>query len=384
MNIKDKRPPTSISYTHIQSVTCNSNDKDKRSPAYKGAKFDARGFCIYHEDVRMCRVISDGKFNIVRKVCYRCGSSSLARDKKKTKKLHAQKKKKPPHSQEVSSQLVSTSTRTRDRDDGRVNTNEVQRPNHRQTQQNTIQCRRERRRKTVTDTHTTSPVQKNAPVLPRRPLSSSEVIKPKLITAEKIDELRNMMPPPLYQARSNEDAPKKKETQLPFDKHGCCRLHPTRKIAEKNQDGQGWTIVAGVCPDCCVNAVLQLDLASKQEQSLIPSKKSNLKKSAGSGSKEELIGKIVRVSSDESQHTYPTANSSISVASYYSGSNLSSPDSVTKPSLAFFTTTQKFAGLKISQEDKEIVKFNTSGLSEATHKFKNKIPDPPALPLYQG
>ena len=145
-----------------------------------------------------------------------------------------------------------------------------------------------------------------------------------MITAEKIDELRNMMPPPLYQA-SNKEPKTKKETQLPFDKHGCCRYHPTRKIAEKNQDG-GWIVVAGVCPDCCVNAVLQLDLASKQERSLVPTKKCcHTKKSAGSGSK--LIGKVVRVSSDESQYTYPT-NSSTSVASYYSASNLSSPDSV--------------------------------------------------------
>ena len=282
--------------------------------------------------------------------------------------LYAQKKKKkPPHpQQEVSSKLVSTSTR--DRDKSRLNSNEVQRPKHRQDQQTTIKCSKERRRKTVTVTHTTSPVQKNAPVLPRRPLSSSEVVKPKLITAEKIDELRNMMPPPLYQA-SNKEPKTKKDTQLPFDKHGCCRLHPTRKIAEK-KDG-GWNIVAGVCPDCCVNAVLQLDLASKHEQSLVPTKKSNLKKSAGSGSK-ELIGKVVRVSSsDESQYTYPT-NSSTSVASYYSGSNLSSPDSVTKPSLAFFT-------IKDNEQT-----LNTSGLSEATHKHKNRVPDPPALPLFQG
>ena len=381
---KVKRPPTSISYTHAQSGLCNDKDKDKRSPAYKGAKFDARGFCLHHEDVRLCRVISHGKFNIVRKICYRCGSSSLVRDKKKTKKLHAQKKKsKSPHPQEeVSSNLVSASTS--DRDSGRVNSNEVHRPNHRQTQQATIKCSRERRRKTVTDTHTTSPIQKTAPVLPRRPLSSSEVLKPKLITAKKIDELRNMMPPPLYQARSNEDAPKKKETHLPFDKHGCCRLHPARKLAEKNQDG-GWNIVAGVCPDCCVNAVLQLDLDSKQKQSLVPTKKSHAKKN-DSGKDEELIGKVVRVSSDESQHTYPTANSSISVASYYSGSNLSSPDSVTKPSLAFFTQNNKFAGLKISQEGGDVERtLNTSGLSEeATHKFKNRLPDPPTLPLFQG
>ena len=163
MNIKNKRPPTTIAYAHTQSGVCN--DKDKRSPAYEGAKFDARGYCIYHEDVRMCRVISDGKFNIVRKICYRCGSSSLARDKK-TKKLYAQKKKKkPPHpQQEVSSKLVSTSTR--DRDKSRLNSNEVQRPNHRQDQHPNIKCRSERRRKTVTVTHTTSPVQKNAPALP--------------------------------------------------------------------------------------------------------------------------------------------------------------------------------------------------------------------------
>ena len=378
MNIKDKRPPTSISYTHTQNVICN--EKDKTLPAYEGAKFDARGFCIYHEDV-MCRVISDDKFNIVRKICYRCGTSSIARDKKKTKKSHAQKMKKKhahPH-EEVMIKLVSTRT-TRDRDSGRVNSSEVRRPHPtKHDQQTTIKCSRERRRKTVTDTHTTSPVQ-TAPVLPRRPLSSSEVLKPKLITAKKIDELRNMMPPPLYQARSNEDAPKKKETHLPFDKHGCCRLHPARKLAEKNQDG-GWNIVAGVCPDCCVNAVLQLDLDSKQKQSLVPTKKSHAKKN-DSGKDEELIGKVVRVSSDESQHTYPTANSSISVASYYSGSNLSSPDSVTKPSLAFFTVRNKFVGLRLTDDVEQ--KLNTSGLSEATHKHKNRVPDPPALPLSQG
>jgi len=190
------------------------------------------------------------------------------------------------------------------------------------------------------------------------------------------------MPPPLYQARSNEDSPKKEETQLPFNKHGCCRIHPTRKIAEKNQDGRGWTIVAGVCPDCCVNAVLQLDLASKQE-TLVPTKKNRTKKTADdTEAREEHIGKVVRVSSDESQHTYPTANSSISVASYYSGSNLSSPDSVTKPSLAFFTKNNKFAGLRLTDDVEQ--KLNTSGLSDATHKHKNRVPDPPALPLYQG
>jgi len=374
MNIKDKRPPTSIAYTHTQSGACNN--KGKRSLAFEGAKFDAHGFCIHHVDVRMCRVISNGKFNIVRKICYRCGSSSLARDKKKTKKLHAQKmKKKPPHSQEEETsklKLVSTSTRTRDRDNGHVNVNssEVQRPNHRQDQQTTIKCRRERRRKTVTDTHTTSPIQQTAPVLSRRPLSSSEVVKPKSIW--------NMMPPPLYQARSNEDSPKKEETQLPFNKHGCCRIHPTRKIAEKNQDGRGWTIVAGVCPDCCVNAVLQLDQASKQ--ALVPTKKSNGKK-RDSGKDEELIGKVVRVCDNESQHTFPT-NSSTSVASYYSGSNISSPDSVTKPSLAFFTVKNKFVGLRLTDDVEQ--KLDTSGLSEATHLHKNRVPDPPALLLYQG
>ena len=377
MNTKDKRPPTSISYTLTKSGVCNNNDKDKRSPAYQGAKFDARGFCIYHEDIRMCRVISDGKFNIVRKICYRCGSSSLVRDKKKTKKSHAQKMKKKhahPH-EEVMIKLVSTRT-TRDRDSGRVNSSEVQCPNHRQDQQTTIKCSKERRRKTVTVTHTTSPVQKNAPVLPRRPLSSSEIMRPKLITAEKIDELRNMMPLPLYRASSKEPT-RKKETQLPFDKHGCCRLHPTRKLAEKNQDG-GWNIVAGVCPDCCVNAVLQLDLASKH--ALVPTKKSNLKKN-DSDKEEELIGKVVRVCDNESQHTYPTANSSTSVASYYSGSNLSSPDSVTKPSLAFFT----FAGLRLTDDVDDVEQtLNTSGLSEATHLHKNRLPDPPPLPLYQG
>ena len=57
------------------------------SPAYKGARFNSRGLCTSHSDVRLCRIASDGSFHIIRKTCFKCGSAGLAGHAKKTK-LH--------------------------------------------------------------------------------------------------------------------------------------------------------------------------------------------------------------------------------------------------------------------------------------------------------
>lgn len=47
------------------------------TPAYKGARFDTDGFCLAHDDVRLCRLTSNGQFKIVRKTCWKCGSAAL-------------------------------------------------------------------------------------------------------------------------------------------------------------------------------------------------------------------------------------------------------------------------------------------------------------------
>ena len=46
-------------------------------PAYPGARFNSSGFCTNHSNVRLCTVTDEGKYKILRKVCFKCGSTSL-------------------------------------------------------------------------------------------------------------------------------------------------------------------------------------------------------------------------------------------------------------------------------------------------------------------
>ena len=71
--------------------------KDKLQPAYDGARFDKSGYCLNHPMVRLCKPASssqsllspddeqvqrNGKYIIIRKICYRCGEHSLRNERK--------------------------------------------------------------------------------------------------------------------------------------------------------------------------------------------------------------------------------------------------------------------------------------------------------------
>ena len=333
------------------------------SPAYKGARFNSRGFCTSHSDVRLCRIASDGSFHIIRKTCFKCGSAGLAGHAKKTK-LHGCKKKPLPHRQ-VQSKLLSADSSTRSRRSSS--------PIHKDGSR--------RRRRTLSP-----PVHKiYTQTIPGRPVSSSEVMKPK-VTAEKISQLMKLMPP-MYQSQASQSISTTKEKsqqqqntlprqsfttttkqELPFDKNGCCKAHPNVQLAKKNPDG-GWTSVSGVCPQCCVSAVL--DLANNQEQD--------------SSKNEDLIGKVFTMSiseNDSHQDTQPTSSTS------NSGSYLSTPDSVPKPafSTSYFTSTNSNIlglALDIQRGENMVKELNKSYLSERGHESEttlrhmNRAPDPP-------
>ena len=77
---------------------------DKYQPAYDGARFDKKGYCLKHSMVRLCKpapngsssksslISSDGdraamqtKYIIIRKICPMCGEHSLRNDRKLNK-----------------------------------------------------------------------------------------------------------------------------------------------------------------------------------------------------------------------------------------------------------------------------------------------------------
>mmetsp|Transcript_11689 Transcript_11689/g.21078 ORF Transcript_11689/g.21078 Transcript_11689/m.21078 type:complete len:365 (-) Transcript_11689:61-1155(-) len=71
------------------------SQKQKSIPAYKGARFNANGFCLTHNDVRLSRLATNGNhYAIVRKTCYKCGSAALISNPHIRKKtgMHGYKK----------------------------------------------------------------------------------------------------------------------------------------------------------------------------------------------------------------------------------------------------------------------------------------------------
>jgi len=67
-------------------------------PAYPGARFNSSGFCTNHSNVRLCVVTNEGKYKILRKTCFKCGSSSLMNNFTRitTNKMHGRVKKDLP------------------------------------------------------------------------------------------------------------------------------------------------------------------------------------------------------------------------------------------------------------------------------------------------
>jgi len=108
----------------------------------------------------------------------------------------------------------------------------------------------------------------------------SEMVKKK-VTNGKIKELMHLMP-------SSETGTKEcpSEGGGPFDGNGYCRAHPQVRLAKKRPEGGGWDIVSGVCPQCCVSAVM----ACQQHQPSAESPKNT----------DGLIGKIFKMRSNDS------------------------------------------------------------------------------------
>lgn len=69
-----------------------------QTPAYTGALFNSLGFCINHHNVRLCNVTREGKYKILRKICPKCGTSSLRSNitRHRVTQLHGSAKKELP------------------------------------------------------------------------------------------------------------------------------------------------------------------------------------------------------------------------------------------------------------------------------------------------
>mmetsp|Transcript_38440 Transcript_38440/g.69284 ORF Transcript_38440/g.69284 Transcript_38440/m.69284 type:complete len:266 (+) Transcript_38440:209-1006(+) len=253
--------------------------QNKSAPAYNGARFDAGGFCVAHSDIRLSRLIN-GKYKIVRKICFKCGSATLMNNGHSQKtKLHDYRKK-----SNVPSEVITAGNSIRidagrhAKRNERCNSREppvraerrnIQDPHARKQHSNSPACKGDNGRRRG---RTISPLRKSLPKSPNRPSSWSGVVKKK-VTDEKIKELMHLMPP-LYRSSTKAHSSTRDrqssgvkgsknykprqpvKPEMPFDGNGYCRAHPEVRLAKKNPKGDEWEIVSGVCPQCCVSAAI--------------------------------------------------------------------------------------------------------------------------------
>lgn len=151
----------------------------KSTPAYSGARFDKNGFCLAHQDVRLCSITSNGQYKIVRKICFKCGGAALvANPSNQNMNVHGYQKKTLPHRGRQSDLLTAGdgSGRDRRRNSKIIEHDSPQNP----SRERTLSPRRSKN------------IRKSRSKLV--PASTSQL--PKKLSDENIKELQNIKPPP--------------------------------------------------------------------------------------------------------------------------------------------------------------------------------------------
>lgn len=210
----------------------------KSTPAYKGAKCDANGFCLAHHDVRLCRLTSNGQYKIVRKTCYKCGSAALMTDPNVQKRnVHGYRKKAVPH-REVPSGLVSAGGGG----DGNLHRH-TKRIDH--CSQPIPKGHDDRRR-----ARTLSPRRSSIQRSPKKPLSKSHIIQK--MSNETIKGLMKIKPPFSNSTKESQSNKVGKQESRTSEGIGHCHIHPEVQLAiRRTKRGNGkWEIAKDVCPHC--------------------------------------------------------------------------------------------------------------------------------------
>ena len=121
---------------------------DDPTPAYPGARFNSAGYCTIHSNVRLCTVTDEGKYKILRKVCFKCGSSALrSQNLSRVNTLHGCAKKEV-RSRELPKDMLSATATTLDGGSGGADSTNA---NARADNPTTNEAEKELRRKKTRD-----------------------------------------------------------------------------------------------------------------------------------------------------------------------------------------------------------------------------------------
>ncbi|KAL7546206.1 hypothetical protein ACHAWF_009544, partial [Thalassiosira exigua] len=375
-----------------------SSKMAKGAPAYKGARFDADGFCVAHPGVRLCRSTAEGNYK-------RCGKQprsnrDAAADSSKANagerrgdsgrratkgerggdpNVPVRSRRSESFNRNMAAESSTANAGERGGADAGRRATKCERgrgqnvpPGSRRSKslrkkesgRSKSRTQMVSRSKSRTRGRTISPPRRPLEKIPKRPSSSSEARKKK-VTDEKIATLRTLLPPigkPSRDSRSSkrdgrfdraaggrgdgDDARHLRKTKLPFDRKGFCRAHPAVRLARKNDRGE-WEVVSGVCPQCCASAVI----AYKEKESSSSGEAKVAKPGAERGPADDfegLSGEVVAASEDRRRPERASAKARTSEGGIVrkasdgshthptstSSSYPSSPDSVSKPAFS--------------------------------------------------
>lgn len=409
--------------------------QNKNAPAYKGARFDADGFCLAHSDVLLCKVI-DGRYKTVRKICFKCGSATLTNKRRRRKNLlqrsgrrrspkprddttgvsgigkgrrHAKKKPERHAGRDASADEAKAQKNEGGRQEGGgarpslLVESAASNKKKNAPRAALAEGASGRRRREQTGLAPLSPFEG----VPRSPndgpsLSPSEITRrKKKATDKKIEEMMHLMPP-LYAAapRSSRAGSSKrldasgsssgvkkglartsdKSTKYTaFDGDGHCRAHPEVRLAKKCTKKGDWEIVSGVCPQCCASAVMAHERRRSASSSNIQTRGKELNPNTNA---DDAIDKAPAARSDDCSRTQPTSASS-SFSSY--------PSTPKSPKPAFSADYFTFANhsdvrgmaLDIDRGEQMVadLELNESCVSNDTTKRRNAGREPPGRRL---
>ena len=389
----------------VQSKSINA-----APPAYSGARFDVEGFCIAHSEVRLCKPTRDGDYKTVRKACYKCTTTACALlindDPKNSKKLLGFRKK-PMHHRVVpnsvqvagnnQSCISDISLSTASLLDGLRSINGGH--NKRYGWSNTTARRGSSSSKPPTGKvekcserrgggRALSPI-RNPPRSPTREPSTPESGKKEKMSEGKRRELINLMPPLCkmntagssnrlatqpssgtgVNKRSSNKSTVTRSKSRPYDEKGYCKSHPEVRLAEKNIKTGKWTTVSGVCPQCCVSAVLAVKEKEAASSSTIS--KAKPKKSSTKAAKNDNLMLLVQKAS-YSDVSHLTQSTSTPASSHFS-----TPESMARPALSakYLSSGERyFVDLPldiINKDEQKQSKSSIRRLSETTMKHSN-------------
>lgn len=214
----------------------------KSIPAYKGARFDAHGFCLVHSDVRLCQITSNGQYRIVRKTCFKCGTAAFMTDAHMQKINSHGYKKKSLQQRGIPSKLHAATLYVDKR---------------KQHRSHAHHGNSNRRARTLSPHHR----RRDSPRSQKKTLSKSHVMQQ--MSNDQMKELMKIQPPLFAKSSSKgsghnnatnneEKFANKDDRKRSYEGHGHCHAHPEvcLDVHRRVMSNGEWRISKDVCPRC--------------------------------------------------------------------------------------------------------------------------------------